>query len=104
MMFCQKCGGILIPSKTGKRLICGKCGTAAKKKGSLSIKEQVNDGKRKIEIIDKQVNTLPKTNEECPKCNNKEAYFWTMQTRAVDEPETQFFECTKCKHRWRAYN
>lgn len=41
--------------------------------------------------------------EKCPKCENKEAYFWTVQTRAGDEAETMFLECKKCKHRWRSY-
>ncbi|RLG67435.1 MAG: transcription factor S, partial [Methanobacteriota archaeon] len=34
----------------------------------------------------------------------KDAYFLPVQTRAGDEAETRFFECVKCKHRWRAYD
>ena len=40
---------------------------------------------------------------ECPKCGNKGAYFWEVQTRAGDEAATKFFKCTKCKHIWRDY-
>ena len=38
---------------------------------------------------------------ECPKCGNHEAYWWIVQTDTAEEPSTQFFRCTKCKHTWR---
>ena len=45
----------------------------------------------------------PITNEKCPKCGHGKAYYAMVQTRAADEPETKFFKCEKCKHRWRDY-
>ena len=47
--------------------------------------------------------TMPLTDEECPKCKHGKAYYWLVQTRAGDEPETRFFRCEKCKHTWRDY-
>ena len=41
---------------------------------------------------------------ECPKCGHRTAYFWLVQTRAGDEPETKFLRCEKCGHTWRDYN
>jgi DNA-directed RNA polymerase subunit M/transcription elongation factor TFIIS len=38
---------------------------------------------------------------ECPKCGNKHAFWWIVQTDSADEPSTQFFRCTKCNHTWR---
>ena len=38
---------------------------------------------------------------ECPKCGNKQAFWWMVQTDSADEPSTQFFRCTKCNHTWR---
>ncbi|MBI2108536.1 transcription factor S, partial [Candidatus Woesearchaeota archaeon] len=32
------------------------------------------------------------------------AYFWLVQTRAGDEPETKFLRCEKCSHTWRDYD
>ena len=59
---------------------------------------------KKLEIVDdKSKKALPKAQLECPKCEHKEAYYWSQQTRASDEPETQFFECVKCHYRWRKY-
>jgi len=106
MMFCPKCGGILFPSenKRKKGLVC-RCGYSSRKKQDLVINEELKkDEKDKIEIIDKKVNALPKTDEKCPKCSFDKAYYWTIQTRAGDESETRFFECVKCSHRWRAYD
>lgn len=107
MMFCSKCGSILVPKKGRKKtsLVCNNCGYKTKQKEPMVLKEKVSlEKKDEIEVVDKRIETLPKTNEECPKCKHLGAYFWTVQTRAGDEAETRFFECTKCKHRWRANN
>jgi len=86
-------------------MLCGKCGYSTRgKKPNLVIHEKMNDNKKVIEVIDKRIETLPKTKEECPGCGNGIAYYWTIQTRAGDEAETRFFECVKCKNRWRSYS
>jgi len=105
MLFCPKCSSILIPKQGAKGVLsCSNCSYKSKVSEDLVIKEKVKVPKEKeIVVIEKRVDSLPKTHEECPKCKHKEAYFWTIQTRAGDEAETRFFECTKCKNRWRAY-
>ncbi|MEK6870559.1 MAG: zinc ribbon domain-containing protein, partial [Thermoproteota archaeon] len=40
---------------------------------------------------------------ECEKCGNDEAVWWMLQTRSADEPTTQFYRCSKCRHTWRNY-
>jgi len=107
MMFCEKCGSILIPKKNRKGktvLACRSCSYVSKKRESLILKEKVYISEKEgIAVVDKRVETLPKTQEICPKCNYKEAFFWTVQTRAADEAETRFFKCVKCNHTWRSY-
>jgi len=106
MQFCPKCGAILLPQKEENRtkLMCH-CGYKSKSSSSIVIKEKVKLKKEdKIEVIDKKIETLPKTDTKCPKCDHVKAYYWTLQTRAGDEAETRFFECVKCNHRWRSYD
>ncbi|MEK6839461.1 MAG: transcription factor S [Nanoarchaeota archaeon] len=107
MMFCEKCGALMIPKKDseGKKIIgCSKCRNVSTKREHLILREQVDDKQRKmIEVVEKRVDILPKIKEDCPKCGHKEAYYWSVQTRAADEAETRFFKCVKCGHTWRSY-
>jgi len=105
MLFCEKCGSIMIPKEDGKkkRLVCNSCGFSSKEDDDILLQENFKK-EGKIEVMDLDVSVMPKTDEECPKCKHKRAYFWTVQTRAGDEAETRFFECVKCKHRWREYS
>jgi DNA-directed RNA polymerase subunit M len=107
MMFCPKCGAILIPKKEKNKIIIScSCGyTESKKtpKTPVKFKEVFHEG-QKVETVDKEVEIYPLTHDsECPKCGNNAAYFWEMQTRASDEPATKFMKCQKCKHIWRDY-
>ncbi len=105
MLFCPKCGTILVPKAEGskKKMSCS-CGYSCKDKEDIKLQENLSK-KGKIEVIEpSEVEILPKVDEECPKCKNRKSYFWTVQTRAGDEAETRFFECVKCKHRWRDYS
>jgi len=98
-MFCPKCGSIMMTNKCS-------CGYKTKDGSSMNITEKKEQTLQKVEVVDPEVDdkTLPKTKEECPKCENQEAYFWEIQTRAGDEPATKFLKCTKCKHIWRDYS
>ena len=104
-MFCPKCGAILTHKKKGRKIVFScSCGYSSKKKEDLILKEKVHLTKAdKINVIDKRIETLPKTKEECPKCYHKEAYYWLVQTRSGDESATRFFKCVKCNHTWRSY-
>lgn len=104
-MFCPKCGSILIPKKEdGKKvLVCSSCGHVEKDLEVAKMKETVEE-KKGIDVVEKEFETLPLTEAECPKCGNKKARYWLVQTRAGDEPETRFLRCEKCKHTWREYD
>ena len=106
-MFCPKCGSLLVPKKSDKKsfLYCPSCGYTDKKVKAV-LSEEVKNNTRKVDVINPEDTSkmLPKTATECPKCGNNEAYFWLVQTRASDEPETKFFKCTKCGHTWRDYS
>ena len=102
--FCSKCGAILM-GKKGEDIKCSGCGTSQKAKTEVKLKEKIAK-KKEAEIIDTsstEAEINPITDIDCPECKHNKAYYWTKQTRAGDEPETQFYKCEKCKHQWREY-
>ena len=103
-MFCSKCGGLMLPSKDKKGAKCASCGYSEKGQSSLKISEKGRNSEV-IAVVDnkQELDTLPKIKATCNKCHNDEAYYWHVQTRAADEPETRFSRCTKCGHTWRSY-
>ncbi|MEM2110211.1 MAG: transcription factor S [Candidatus Odinarchaeota archaeon] len=109
MDFCDECGGLLYPV-SDKELKCRRCGKTviidggSGVKENLSIKKNMNHGpKSKTYVVKEELKTMPTVKVECPKCNNKLAYYWQLQTRAGDEPSTSFFRCTLCGYTWREY-
>jgi transcription factor S len=105
-MFCPKCGSILVPRKEDSRkMLACSCGYKTAQIEKVTIKESMPEPEKDVEVVDKgELQTLPKTTVECPKCSNMTAYFWLVQTRAGDEPETKFLKCEKCGHTWRDYD
>ncbi len=120
MIFCPKCGSILRPKeKAGKKIMWCSCGftsnleeeTPKEEKILEEVEEDIEEDKtekieekpRSIEIAER-IETHPKIKADCEKCGNKEAYYWTQQTRGADEPETRFFKCSKCEYTWREYS
>ena len=101
MIYCPKCGSIILPTK-GKSIAVCSCGYRSKEKLE-SLKEKVNTPTYTVEVVKKEIETLPSTEIECPKCEHGKAFYWTLQTRAGDEGETKFLKCAKCKHVWRDY-
>ena len=90
-----------------KIMACLNCGFSSENIEETIIVERLTPKEEEIiEVIDEEaeVSTLPLTSAECPKCKHEKAYFWTVQTRASDEPETKFLKCEKCKHTWRDYS
>jgi DNA-directed RNA polymerase subunit M len=106
MMFCPKCGSLMIPKKDGSKkvLACTSCNYKNKKLEEATLKEKVVKKEKELEVVEDKVEGLPLTDAECPKCKHKKAFFWTVQTRASDEPETKFLKCENCKHTWRDYS
>ena len=105
MMFCPKCGNLMIAGKKKGYLVCRKCGYKVKTRRDLKLTESIKREKKEIVVIEKAeaVSELPVTKMMCPKCGNMEAYWWMQQTRAADEPPTMFYKCTKCGYTWRSY-
>ena len=111
MEFCPRCGTILVPNqnvtnKNKRGLICPKCEYTrkAEKEEHTMLRSVNSSSEEQIAIIGEEeakIRTMSTTKVECPKCANKEAYWWMVQTRGSDESPTQFFRCTKCNYTWR---
>jgi transcription factor S len=103
MQFCPKCGAILFPDAKSPKILACNCGYKSKKSTTIKLKEKSEESS-KIELVDKKIDTLPRTDKECPKCKHPKAFYYLVQTRSSDEAETQFFQCVKCSHKWRQYD
>ncbi|MFH1787418.1 MAG: transcription factor S [archaeon] len=101
MEFCPKCGAILIQKR--KNDGCPRCNYSVKGRIKIKTSEEMDKRQEIAVITEKDTQVLPIVGEKCRECGNKEALFWTVQTRSGDEAETKFFKCTKCKHTWREY-
>jgi len=88
-----------------KRILHCTCGYKSRDLDQAKIKEVLREEGPGIEVIERDGSeTLPTTDIECPKCKHGRAYYWLVQTRASDEPETKFLRCEKCRHTWRDYS
>lgn len=112
MQFCPKCSTRLKAKQNENektKMACPNCGYSTtqvevtKPSKSRKKSEKTTDASIKVLEEEDDVKALPTTNVECPKCGNKEAVWWMLQTRSADEPTTQFYRCTKCSHTWRHY-
>ena len=99
MEFCDTCKRLMLPQEN--KFVCPKCGVEAKGNGNHIIVEKQQE--RDIQILERRIDILPKTQAECPKCGNNEAFYILRQTRASDEPTTMILTCTKCENHWRRY-
>ncbi len=102
MMFCPKCGSLMSPS--GGKIVCGNCHYTESpgEKGSGQI---VSKSTAKEVIMIKEEKSVEPLDSDavCPKCRHMGAYYLLKQTRSADEPETKFYTCESCGHRWREY-
>jgi transcription factor S len=100
--FCPNCKRLMRPDRAAGVWRCGACGTEVPLGAGVEVVHSAAT-QRHVAVVETKTVTLPKTQEQCPKCENGEAYWVLRQTRGSDEPETRIFECTKCGHKWREY-
>ncbi len=112
MEFCPNCGTRLVLRRKGSKgdsrvaLVCTKCGYSkeADKEEPITMRPIERAPQERIAVIgekEAKIQTMPTAKMECPRCGNREANWWMVQTRGADESPTQFFRCTQCGYTWR---
>ena len=111
MKFCPNCDTRLklTQDKNNSGVImnlhCERCNFNIPSDTNVTISESDNFSEQiKVVSDESDMTPLPTIEVDCPKCGNKEAYWWMLQTRGGDEPTTQFYRCIKCNHTWREYS
>ena len=96
-MFCPKCKSLLRPKMEGaKKVMACTCGYVQGGSTNMSISEKGAQTKE-IHVME-DIETKPIVDAHCKKCGHKQAYFWSIQTRASDEPEKRVFKFVKFKN------
>ncbi len=102
MMFCPKCGSLMSPS--GGKLVCGSCHFTMNPSESGTSQIVSKSTQKEVIMIKEEKAVEPLDSDAvCPKCKHLGAYYLLKQTRSADEPETKFYTCEACGHRWREY-
>ena len=88
-----------------KVMECSDCGhqenyTVDKVVYSATVKKRIKDMLSSSQVA-KGADIRAVANEACPKCSHPTARYHSLQIRSADEPETIFFECEGCRHKWR---
>jgi len=104
MEFCPKCGTILFPKDNSFKCRCGyEKKITSESLSGYEVSEKV-ENRHNVIVTGGNIKTLPTTKAVCPKCQNREAFWWLQQTRRADESETRFLRCSKCGYTWREYD
>jgi len=111
--FCRQCHSLL-PTPDTDSIECRLCGTRsswADTDPALLTRRTLSAPRQEPAWLvamrkDKagKPEALATVDEVCPKCAHGEARFYTMQLRSVDEGQTVFYECARCKHQWNQDN
>lgn len=102
MVFCNLCLNALVPEICSgcTKFRCGGCPYECTVRGIFVEKEQITPAV-KVEEDEARARDRPTRQVSCPKCGERLAYYYQMQTRSADEPMTIFNTCVSCDHTWR---
>jgi DNA-directed RNA polymerase subunit M/transcription elongation factor TFIIS len=100
IMFCKKCGSLLVPKKTsyGKWMACTKgCTQPELNQDSQTLNIKNKDQAKKIEVDDGS-NHLAVHDHKCPKCGFDKAELIEISCGYSDEDNVYRMKCGKCGH------
>ena len=104
MFFCPTCANFLLMDQRiagGVQFYCKTCDYVSRVRKHME--KEVKFDKKNTDLIiggAAEWENASQTTENCRKCSNTKAYFWSQQLRSADEPETVTYRCTQCTHTW----
>jgi DNA-directed RNA polymerase subunit M len=109
MDFCPKCETRLRPTSSSVALFCRKCKQEVVLSSRITQLSPNGTSTRYRDIVfaindqEAQLDVLPTTRVECPKCSHTRAYCRTMEIWDDDGDTMDFliYRCTKCQKTWR---
>ena len=109
MDFCPKCGTRLRPTASSVALYCRKCheefvlSSRVERLSANRMDTRLKDIVFAINDQEAQLDVLPTTRVECPKCAHDRAYYRTLEIwdDDGDTMDIQIYRCTKCNRTWR---
>ena len=100
MLFCPTCSNILLTEKTMNadfQFFCKSCPYTFKVENKIEYK--MNLDRKEVDDVLGGPNAwkdAAKTKARCPDCRHELAYFFSIQIRSADEPETTYYKCCEC--------
>jgi len=92
MMFCPKCGAILVPKKeSGKYVLSCSCGYSNKETEKTTLKDTIKE-KDEVVVIEEEFESKPLVDAECPKCGNKITRCEKCRRLSIE------YKCPRCEH------
>lgn len=89
-------------SPSGGKLVCNNCNYSVNPSEKNSGQIVSRSTSKEVIMIKEEKSVEPLDSEAvCSKCKHVGAYYLLKQNRSADEPETKFYTCASCGHRWR---
>lgn len=117
LIFCTDCGNLLDSVSSKETLDCKLCFKQYPTSNFANLKVITKSAEDAFPSTLKMKRSVVKTSlnndeleegatikEKCPKCDNEEMQYHTLQLRSADEGATVFYTCTSCGHRFRTNN
>ncbi|ODV68944.1 hypothetical protein HYPBUDRAFT_104302 [Hyphopichia burtonii NRRL Y-1933] len=117
LIFCTDCGNLLDTISSKSTLDCKLCYKEYPASNFADLKVVTKSAEDAFPSTLRMKRSVVKTSlkndeltegatiqEKCPKCDNEEMQYHTLQLRSADEGATVFYTCTSCGYRFRTNN
>ncbi|BFZ60382.1 DNA-directed RNA polymerase II core subunit rpb9 [Saitoella coloradoensis] len=101
--YCQECNNILHPleDKLKKRLLlhCRRCGYTENAEDPTIFRQELRSTVADTAGVTTDLGsdpTLPRSDQQCPKCGEKDAVFFQSQAKRADAKMTLYYVCVSC--------